>query len=71
MLHVHLATNGPYMLGEKISVVDFMLVMLMRWSRGMPKTALDYPHLANLAKLLRARPSWKVLYAEEGLEEWA
>lgn len=71
MLHVHLAANGPYMLGEKVSAVDFMLVMLMRWSRGMPKTALDYPHLAKLADLMRVRPSWKTLYAEEGLEEWA
>nr|MBP6309180.1 glutathione S-transferase family protein [Arenimonas sp.] len=70
-IDAHLAVNGPYMLGDKISAVDFMLVMLMRWSRGMPKTALDYPHLAKLADLLRARPSWKALYAAEGLEEWA
>lgn len=70
-LDAHLAVNGPYMLGDKISAVDFMLVMLMRWSRGMPKTALDYPHLAKLADLLRARPSWKALYAAEALEEWA
>jgi glutathione S-transferase len=70
-LDVHLAANGPHLLGEKLSAADFMLVMLMRWSRGMPKTALDYPHLAKLANLLRARPSWKSLYAAEGLEEWA
>lgn len=70
-LDAHLAANGPYLLGEKLSAADFMLVMLMRWSRGMPKTALDYPHLAKLANLLRARPSWKALYAAEGLEEWA
>jgi glutathione S-transferase len=70
-LDTHLAVNGPHLLGEKLSAVDFMLVMLMRWSRGMPKTALDYPHLAHLAGLLKARPSWKTLYAEEGLEEWA
>ena len=70
-LDAHLAANGPYLLGENLSGADFMLVMLMRWSRGMPKTALDYPHLAKLANLLRARPSWKALYAAEGLEEWA
>ena len=70
-LDVHLAANGPHLLGEKLSAADFMLVMLMRWSRGMPKTALDYPHLTQLADLLRARPSWKALYAAEGLEEWA
>jgi glutathione S-transferase len=45
--------------------------MLMRWSRNMPKTALDYPALANLATLMKARPSWKTLYESEGLTEWA
>ena len=70
-LDTHLQKSGPYLLGEDVSAADFMLVMLMRWSRNMPKTALDYPHLARLADLLRARPSWKALYASEGLEEWA
>lgn len=70
-LDAHLSVNGPHLLGEKLSAADFMLVMLMRWSRGMPKTALDYPHLARLASLMKARPSWKALYTAEGLEEWA
>ena len=70
-LDAHLEKNGPYLLGEDVSAADFMLVMLMRWSRNMPKTALDYPHLARLAGLMKARPSWKALYASEGLEEWA
>ena len=66
-----LANRGPYLLGEQLTVADFMLVMLMRWSRGMPKTALEYPNLAKLANLLKARPSFKSLYASEGLTEWA
>lgn len=70
-IDIHLGTQGPYLLGEQLSVADFMLVMLMRWSRGMPKTALDFPNLAKLADLLRARPSFKALYAAEGLTEWA
>jgi len=70
-IDTHLGTQGPYLLGEQLSVADFMLVMLMRWSRGMPKTALDFPNLAKLADLLRARPSFKALYAAEGLTEWA
>ena len=45
--------------------------MRMRWSRNMPKTALDYPNLARLADLMKARPSWKALYESEGLSEWA
>lgn len=70
-IDTHLANNGPYLLGEQLSVADFMLVMLMRWSRGMPKTALEFPNLAKLAGLLKARPSFKALYASEGLTEWA
>ena len=67
----HLAAHGPYLLGENISVADFYLTMLMRWSRGMPKPATEWPHLAALAKTMKARPSFARLYAEEGLEEWA
>ena len=70
-LDAHLAKNGPYLLGDRASAADFMLVMLMRWSRNMPKTALDYPALARLAALMKSRPSWQALYASEGLTEWA
>jgi glutathione S-transferase len=37
----------------------------------MPKPATGWPHLAALAKTMKARPSFARLYAEEGLEEWA
>jgi len=69
-IDTHLAKNGPYLLGERISAADFMLVMLMRWSRNLPKNALEFPHLAKLAGLLKARPSFKALYESEGLTEW-
>jgi glutathione S-transferase len=67
----HLAAHGPYLLGAEPSVADFYLCMLMRWSRNMPKPATGWPHLAALAGLLKARPSFKALYAREGLSEWA
>ena len=67
----HLAAHGPYLLGKDISAADFYLTMLMRWSRNMPRPATDWPHLAALAKSMKARPSFARLYAEEGLEEWA
>jgi glutathione S-transferase len=70
-IEAHLAQNGPYLLGGQVSAADFMLVMLMRWSRNMPKTALDYPHLAKLAALMKARPSFAAVYAAEELTEWA
>jgi glutathione S-transferase len=70
-LDAHLATHGPYMLGEQFSVVDLYALMLMRWSRNMPRPATSWPHLTRFVTLMKARPSWKQLYAIEGLTEWA
>jgi len=69
-LDAQLAVRGPYLLGERPSVADLLLTMLMRWSRRMPRTALDWPALARLAHLVRARPAWKTLYEREELTEW-
>lgn len=66
----HLAANGPYLLGQRFSSADLMLTMYMRWSRKMPRTALDWPALARTAALVKARPSWQALYQAEGLAEW-
>ncbi|MEO5565159.1 MAG: glutathione S-transferase family protein [Luteimonas sp.] len=70
LLDAHLATHGPYLLGEAPCVADFYLVMLMRWSRNMPRPATTWPHLQILAQRIKARPSFAALYAAEGLEEW-
>ncbi|EIL91181.1 MULTISPECIES: glutathione S-transferase family protein [Rhodanobacter] len=65
-----LAAHGPYMLGEQLSVVDLYVLMLMRWSRNMPRPATEWPQLAALATRLKARASWKQVCAAEGLTEW-
>jgi len=70
-IDTHLAAHGPYMLGEHFSVVDLYALMLMRWSRNMPRPATDWPQLAALATRLKARPSWKQVCDAEGLTEWA
>jgi len=49
---------------------DLLLTMLMRWSRRMPRPATEWPSLLVHADLARARPSWKALYAAEGLSGW-
>jgi len=67
----HLQANGPYMLGENFSGVDLLAIMYMRWSRNMPRPALEWPSLRKLADLVRARPGWRRLYELEGLTEWA
>lgn len=70
-IDAHLAAQGPYLLGAEFSAADLMLVMLIRWSRNMPKPATEWEALNQYAARMRARPSWKQLYALEGLTEWA
>jgi glutathione S-transferase len=69
-LDAHLAAHGPYLLGREFSGADLMLTMLMRWSRRMPRPATTWPALAAAAEKVRARASWKRLYALEELTEW-
>ncbi len=69
-LDAHLTANGPYLLGAEMSAPDLLLIMLMRWSRNMPKTALEWPSLKKFADVMRARPSWKKMYEREGLTDW-
>lgn len=70
-LDAHLAANGPYLLGDRLSAADFYLAMLMRWTRNMPRPGHEWPHLAALAQRMKARPSFRTLYEREGLTEWA
>jgi glutathione S-transferase len=70
-LQAHLAAQGPYMLGSDFSMLDIYAVMLMRWSRNMPKPATEWAACRALAERVKARPSWKRLYEVEGLTEWA
>lgn len=70
-IDAHLASAGPYLLGERVSAADFYLTMLMRWSRNMPRPAHEWAHLGQLAAHMKARPSFKALYAREGLSDWS
>ncbi len=69
-IDAHLAVNGPFLLGEKMTAADFMLTMLCRWSRNLPKPATSWPALAKLVTRMRALPSFAKTYELEGLTEW-
>jgi glutathione S-transferase len=69
-IDAHLRAAGPYLLGDALSMADLQLLMYMRWSRNMPKPALEWPALAKFAAHMRARPSWQRLCELEGLTEW-
>lgn len=69
-LEAHLAAHGPYLLGTQLTAADFMLTMMMRWSRNMPKPATEWPALARHAAVMKARPAFREVYAREGLTDW-
>jgi glutathione S-transferase len=62
--------GGPYLIGDRVGAADFVLTMLMRWSRNMPKPATEWKAIADYVKRMKARDSFKVLYEREGLTEW-
>ncbi|PCE28807.1 glutathione S-transferase [Paraburkholderia acidicola] len=66
----HLADRRAYLVGGKLSTVDFLAVMLMRWSRNMPTPATTWPHLAPYITRMRALPSFVEVNAREGLVDW-
>ncbi len=66
----HLATHGPYVLGHPLSAVDFVLTMLMRWSRNMPRPTDSWPSLLAHAQRMKARPSFAEVYRREGISDW-
>jgi glutathione S-transferase len=66
----HLEAGGPYLLGERMSIADFLTTMLMRWSRKMPRPVDSWPVLHAYARRMKALPSFKEAYAREGLTDW-
>jgi glutathione S-transferase len=69
-LDAHLADGRSFLIGDRLSTVDFLATMLTRWSRNMPRPATEWPHLARYITAMRARPSFIALNAREGLTDW-
>jgi glutathione S-transferase len=66
-----LADGRPYLVGGKLSTADFLAVMLMRWTRNMPRKATGRESLMPYISRLRASPSFIELNAREGLTDWS
>ncbi|WGS53153.1 glutathione S-transferase family protein [Paraburkholderia sp. D15] len=69
-LDAQLAARPGYLIGERLSTVDFLAVMLLRWTRNLPHPATGWPHLAAYIHRIRALPSFIELNAREGLTDW-
>src|SRR5262245_26114993 len=55
----HLATHGPYLLGERFSATDIFAHMLSTWQQCCPDTYERFPHVKRLADLVAARPAMR------------
>lgn len=65
-----LADGRPYLLGEAVTTVDFLALMLMRWSRNMPRPVTSWPRLEAYVRRMRARPAFLEVCRREGITEW-
>lgn len=69
-LDAQLSDSRAYLVGKRLSTADFLAVMLMRWTRNMPRSAMSWPHLARYIHAMRSLPSFIDLNAGENLTEW-
>ncbi|MDF2813292.1 MAG: glutathione S-transferase [Microvirga sp.] len=57
-----------WLLGDQFSAADLMLLMLIRWGRGMPRPPRTIPNLGALAERVLARPAVQETLRVEGIE---
>jgi len=69
-LEAHVSAHGPYLLGAQPSAADFMMTMLLRWSRNMPRPSDDWPALRAYARRMKDRPAFAETYRREGITDW-
>ncbi len=66
-----LADGRSPLVGGRLSTVDLLAVMLMRWSRNICRNRRrPGPHAAAYIQRLRALPSFIELNRREGLKDW-
>jgi glutathione S-transferase len=64
----HLAANGPLFPGNRLSAIDFYLVMLSRWARPMAGPPRSRSNIAKLRQVT-ALPSVRRAYRHEGITD--
>jgi len=69
-LDARLADGRRYMLGQRLTALDFLATMLTRWSRNMPKPATEWPRLKAYINRMRAMPSLRETHRGEWLRDW-
>ncbi|ELG9095698.1 glutathione S-transferase family protein [Salmonella enterica] len=69
-LDKRLANQQTYLVGDRLTTVDLLATMLMRWTRNMPTPAMQWPHLASYIYRMRELPSFLQTHNQEKLEGW-
>lgn len=69
-LDARLADERQYLVGGALSTADLLALVLLRWTRNMPRTATSWPRLEHYIVRMRALPSYVDLCAREGLTDW-
>jgi glutathione S-transferase len=64
------ADGSDFLVGGRISTVDFLATMLMRWSRSMPRPATTWPYLRAYIHRMCGRPGFAEVSKREGLTGW-
>jgi glutathione S-transferase len=59
-----------FMLGSRLTALDFLATIVTRWSRNMPVPATEFPHLARYIGRMRAMPSLREVHSREKLTDW-
>ena len=65
-----LQDGRAFMLGSRLTALDFFATMLARWSRNMPVPATEFSHLARYIHRMRTLPSLKEVHVRESLVDW-
>src|ERR1700694_3420114 len=69
VLEDHLKANGPLFLGNKLSAIDFYLVMLCRRARPMARPPRSRSNIAKLLDKVTALPSVRRAYEPEAITD--
>jgi glutathione S-transferase len=65
-----MADGRQYLLGNALCAADFLATMLMRWSRNMPRTALQFEYLGAYIRRMWRLSSLQSVHQQEGLSDW-
>lgn len=65
-----LGDGRRHLIGNCLTTADLLALILMRWTRNMPRPATSWPNLAQYVQRLRARPTFLELNAREQLTDW-